>query len=358
MKQLYDCKSDIQKCSKCGLCQASCPLFKVTLNDCAIPRGQLTMLEGLLKKELKRTSKIKQYLDLCLNCGKCVPKCPGGVSIPDIIALAKFEYVKNSFCERFLSFLQKVLVLKLLLGVLKLFSKNKKSEKFSRKVIYFGGCKGKIRGNFFVVQLLNKLNIEVVSPDFECCGNPFLIRGDLKTYNDYIDSFINIVKKYDIKEVVTSCVGCEKNLRNYIKWVDDDKKKAILSELTITNIYEYAKEFLCKRAPEISLNITYHMPCSDNNFLNIEDLLQSIKNVNYIQMNEYDSCCGLNGFTNLRNIFTVYKIIKKKRKNIINSKAKYVLTTCFGCEILLKSISLFKYKTVDLLEFLVKYTID
>lgn len=49
MKKLEDFKEDINKCSKCGLCQSVCPVYKITGNDCAVSRGKFVMLDGVLK---------------------------------------------------------------------------------------------------------------------------------------------------------------------------------------------------------------------------------------------------------------------------------------------------------------------
>ena len=53
MKQLIDFKEEIHKCSKCGLCQAECPLYKITRNDCTISRGQFAMLQGVINNKIK-----------------------------------------------------------------------------------------------------------------------------------------------------------------------------------------------------------------------------------------------------------------------------------------------------------------
>lgn len=166
------------------------------------------------------------------------------------------------------------------------------------------------------------------------------------------------MKQYDIKEVVTSCVGCEKNLKNYIKWVDDEGKKEFLSNINIINIYEYIKENTVKIEIKKPIEVTFHSPCGFNNYQQVKELLQNIKNIKYIQMNEYNSCCGLNGLNNIKNLSTIFQIIKKKRQNIIKTKTNYVLTTCLGCEFFLKLISLFKYKVFNLLEFIEKENIN
>ena len=76
MKKLSDFKDEISKCSKCGLCQSVCPIYKLTGNDCAVSRGKFVMLDGVLKGDLKLNKNINKYLDLCLKCDKCSNFCP------------------------------------------------------------------------------------------------------------------------------------------------------------------------------------------------------------------------------------------------------------------------------------------
>ena len=52
MRQFSDFKDDINKCSKCGLCQGVCPIYKETGNECAVSRGKFVMLDGVLKGDL------------------------------------------------------------------------------------------------------------------------------------------------------------------------------------------------------------------------------------------------------------------------------------------------------------------
>ena len=89
MKTLKDCKEEIHSCSKCGLCQAVCPVYKITGNDCTVSRGQFIMLKGFINGDLKMSKTINRYLNLCLKCGACSEFCPSGIDVVDIIALAK-----------------------------------------------------------------------------------------------------------------------------------------------------------------------------------------------------------------------------------------------------------------------------
>lgn len=354
MKSLNDCREDIRKCSKCGLCQSVCPIYEITGNDCTVSRGQFVMLLGLIDKKIKTTKKINRYLDLCLKCGKCTEYCPAGINVVDIIAASKYDFFKKSILSKFLSFIQKYIIFGLILSFISLFVKRKKSKHFEKKVIYFAGCSGKLFGNKDVVKLLNNINIEVLSPKFNCCGMPYFTRGDLNNFKESIKNYINILKKYETKDIVTACASCEKTIKSYIRLCDNEDDRQFLSELKIKNIYEYLNENDFKLKLKNKIKVTYHKPCNQENYDDIESILNSVENLEYIKSEKYDKCCGLNGIFKFSEYPIMSKIYKNKREDIIITGAKYVLTTCLGCEAVLKLISLNKYKVMNLITFLNK----
>ena len=143
MKQLNDFKSQIRKCSKCGICQANCPIYKITGNDCSVSRGQFAMLEGYLSGKFKLTKNINRYLNLCLKCGACTKSCPSGIDAVDIIIAAKADYFNKHPFERINTFFQKHFIFGLIPRISRTFIRPTKSKNFERKVLYFGGCGGK-----------------------------------------------------------------------------------------------------------------------------------------------------------------------------------------------------------------------
>lgn len=350
MQHLIDHKETLHKCSKCGLCQAECPIYQVTGNDCTVSRGQFVMLKGLIDGDLKMSKTINRYLDLCLKCGACSKFCPSGIDVVDVIVSAKHEYFKTHRIEALKSFLQKRFVFGLLPNLFHLFNPNKKSKTFTKKVLYFGGCASKLKGDKSVVKLLNKLEIEVINPDFSCCGISLFTRGDLDGFKNAINKYVNLLKQYDIKEVVTTCASCEKTLKDYIKWTDNTETKEFLKTIEVKNIYKYIsdKNFELKKEE----TVTFHKPCNINNFEDVLSILNTTKNLNYIEMKDFDKCCGLNGITKIKEYKIMKKVFNKKRQNIKATGTKYVLTSCLGCEMALKSYSFGLYKTVDLVDFL------
>ena len=343
MKDLAEYKNEIHSCSKCGLCQSVCPIYEVTKNDCSVSRGMFIMLKGLLKGELKMSKKLNRYLDLCLKCGACTKFCPSGINIVDIIASAKAKYFQSHPMGKFISFIQSKLIFGLGIKTLGLFSKNIISEKFDKKVIYFGGCGGNLKGNKSVISILNACDIEVITPLFDCCGIPFYVRGDKNSFEKAKQKFINLIEKYNTREIVTTCASCEKTLKSYN-----------IDSLIVKNIFEYIREQNLKLKLKKKIRATFHKPCNIENYNDIEWILNNTENLEYIQMKNFDKCCGLNGIFKLSDYKILSKIPNEKHENIRQTKAKTVLTSCLGCEAALLLYSFGKYKVCDLTEFLAK----
>lgn len=341
MKEISEYKEIIHSCSKCGLCQSVCPVYKITRNDCTVSRGQFIMLKGLIKGDLQMTQKLNKYLDLCLKCGACSKFCPSEIDVVEIVAAAKYEYFKRHPLEKFMSFVQNNLIFGLGVKILGVFRKKYAGRKFDKKVIYFGGCGGRIKGNKAVVKILNACGIEVITPDFECCGIPLYVRGDKVSYEKYRESFKKNIEKYGITDIVTTCASCEKTLKGYH-----------IEGLNIKNIFEYIRENNLKFQLKKPEKVTFHKPCNIDNFDDIKWILDNTDNLEYIEMNGFDECCGFNGILKPAEFGVMSKIFRKKHDNIVKTGAKTVLTSCIGCEIALMLFSYGKYKIADFTEFL------
>ena len=343
MKTLKDFKDEVHSCSKCGLCQAVCPIYKITGNDCTVSRGHFIMLRGVINGELKMTRNINRYLELCLKCGACTKFCPSGIDVVDIVAMAKSEYFKTHFAERIISFIQKYFVLGVGVKLLSLLSKKQKSNSFDKKVLLYTGCGRHIEAS--AVKILNSMNIEAVMPKFECCGMPFFVRGDMENFKKNMDSFFDKLDKAGIREIVVTCASCEKMLKSYSKWSDRD-------DYVVRNLYEYIRENKIPLKLKEKVVVTFHKPCNLSNFNDIEWILNNTENLEYIQADDFDKCCGFNGITK----FGEYKIMKnifdEKHKNILKTGAKILLTSCLGCLITLRIFSRGKYTVADFAEFI------
>ena len=320
MKKLEDFADDISKCSKCGLCQSVCPVYKITGNDCAVSRGKFVMLSGILKGDLKLSKTINKYLDLCLRCGKCSGFCPSSIDVCKIFAQAKHEYVKNTLFGKFQFFLQSELVFG---NFLKLFKRkqDKKQNGGKLRLVYFKGCINNIFPNNFIKKIPDA---ELIEKDFDCCGIPFLSSGNLQRYELAKKRNMELLSPDDI--VLTDCASCESTLKSYY---DGNSPNFInLGELVV----KQNMKFRFKKP----LKVTFHKPCHLKNDDFLIPLLNNFENIDYVKSENYDDCCGFAGEFALKNPRISKEISIKKAENILKTNADIVITTCPACVIGLK----------------------
>ena len=349
IKSLSDYKEEIHRCSKCGLCQSVCPLFELTGNECTVSRGQFIMLEGVISGKLKLSKKINHYIDLCLKCGKCSEFCPSDIDIVDILLSAKHEYFKNSIEGEIYGFLESKPVFNTLLKLknilVNIFTPLKKSNTFTTKAVYFGGCVSTRKTENFVTELLNKIHIEVIKIDFGCCGMPFLTTGNTERFLEQMKENISKLPE-EIEYIVTDCASCEWMWKNYSKYTE-------LGDVKIKSIYELITEneigFISKKKK----SVTYHKPCHEKHAETILNIIKNTENTEYRELEGMEECCGFASYEHPETLKTNYPLIKKKKDNIKSTKSDCTLTSCAGCEMNLNLMT--GGKSERLINFLRKY---
>lgn len=311
MKELKDYADEINKCSKCGLCQAVCSIYKETGNDCAVSRGKFVMLDGVIKGDLQLNKNINKYLEMCLKCGKCTNFCPSGIDVCEIFRTAKHEYLKKSFEGTVIRFLQSKFIFD------KLINTFYKPRKTTGKLLYFRGCAEKV---FPSANILSKLGFDVQEADFQCCGVPFLSSGNIERYEEARKHNTEIINNSLSDIVLTDCSSCEAALKQY-----SDINKQII------NTSDFIKALDIRFVFPKNQIVTFHKPChlEDDNFL--ETILEKCENVEYRQMENYDECCGFAGQFALTNRKLSIQLSRKKAKSALQTGADIILTTCPAC---------------------------
>src|SRR5438270_8957006 len=72
-------------CIHCGLCLGSCPTYLETSNENDSPRGRIYLMRAIADGRAGASSKVREHLDLCLDCRACESACPSGVQYGKII---------------------------------------------------------------------------------------------------------------------------------------------------------------------------------------------------------------------------------------------------------------------------------
>lgn len=355
MKNLKDFEKDLGKCSKCGLCESVCPLYKLVPNDCIASKGKFIMLHGVTKGDLKLSKNIDRYIDLCLKCGKCMEFCPSDIDVCQILSAAKADYLRGRFYSGFVKFFQSRLIFRSFIKIGQILSapfRPKHSKKGKKTVVYFKGCVNQIfpSTDKFLRRIFNK-SVNIIEPDFDCCGLPFLTEGNTERFEQ---AALSNLKKFSTEAdcIVTDCASCESTLLSYPKYVDDASKIKVKTFLNWGDII--AEQDIKFKSPK-PIKVTFHKPCHLKSDEFFEKIMENCENVEYIKMENYDSCCGFAGSFALKNPKLSSVITKQKAQQINSVCADYVITTCPSCILGLKQglmLTGSKTKVVSLLEFL------
>lgn len=376
MKKLEDFADDINKCSKCGLCQSVCPVYKITGNDCAVSRGKFVMLDGVLKGDLKLNKNIEKYLDMCLKCGKCKDFCPSNIDVCEIFNTAKYECAKNTIQGKFEKFFESKLVFGTFMKFMKIFRRINSAASISGnrgegciKLLYFKGCVNNVypKTERALKKIFSNLNVEIIERDFDCCGLPFLSSGNMERFEE--------VKKYnlalmdsDFDYILTDCASCESTLKGYFNsthapLTTEDKKASFERVVARSDggfSFVNAAEFLAGQNIKFKfkkpVKVTFHKPCHLDKDDFLKPLLEKCENVEYIEAEDYDECCGFAGEFAIKNHKISKNISVKKANNIAKTNADIVLTTCPACILGIKHGFLFSGKKfpkiMNIMEFL------
>ena len=341
MKSLKSFEKDLNKCSKCGLCESVCPLFKINPNDCVA----------------SKSDNINKYIDLCLKCGKCKEFCPSDIDICQVLNTAKYEYSKGKLSEKLIRFLQGKYIFDAILNIGKSISKPFRAkrlipDKKAIKVVYFKGCVNEVfPQNDGYINKIFKNDIDIIDFDFKCCGLPFLSEGNMEKFITSAKHNLQKLKEIEYDYIVTDCASCAGTLLDYPKYIHTNliTPEKIINFGNLIALKNYKFKF---KKP---LKVTFHKPCHLKNDIFMKKIFENCENIEYVPMENYDDCCGFAGSFALKNNKYSRLLSKQKAKNIINTNADYVITTCPACLLGLKQgllLSGGKTKVVNLLEFL------
>ncbi|MDD3236657.1 MAG: (Fe-S)-binding protein [Candidatus Gastranaerophilales bacterium] len=386
MKKLIDYKDDLIKCSKCGLCQAVCPIYQQTKKENLLTRGKFTILNGIADCKLNFNEQTAKDLDLCLNCDACQKYCPSDIDARKIFVAAKTDFYKEKFLTSYFYFKLKMMFFSFLANIYRLLrfdklvdlllsksikfpfnkyfsiancifsnkcQKNKSFQSDSKKIAYFEGCFAKYINKSTensTINILQKAGYEVSVIKSECCSISLFYAGN---YDEYKKNAIKIVNSIpeNIDFIVSDCDSCIAALKDYENNIDEingfSKKIISITDFIRMENIGQSINFLT------SEKVTYHKPC--HSLSDTKSLLKQILGSKFVPIE--DMCCGFAGDFGLKHMSISREIAKTKAIDIDNSNADIVVTSCPACVLGLSQANLFSeknWKVVTISEFMDK----
>lgn len=364
----------IKACIHCGMCLPACPSYQTDFNEANSPRGRIYLINDLLQGQDEEEKQTKiNYLDNCLSCYACETVCPSNVDYEGILHYARKELDYSNYNKGFYANLRKIffqffirsrsllrftsLVMELFSPVIKTlmsltgFGKQAKlmprfeynykalteSGVYTSKLdldipderrtlnLSLGCVMDTIynRVHWDTIEVLNAFGYHVLISKSKCCGSLASHSGEFELGAQMKEDFSKTVKEEKYPLLINSA-GCGAFLK-------EDKS---LKTLDFIEAIKKAP-FNPLEGKKFPAQIIYHPACHLNHRQGIsnlyEELLQSIKGLEILTLDQKDICCGSAGFYNLIKAESAEKIGKSKVEQFKSLDCPILVTANPGC---------------------------
>ncbi|MCS7144959.1 MAG: (Fe-S)-binding protein [Archaeoglobaceae archaeon] len=347
-------------CIKCGLCNI-CPVFRVERSESVSPRGKIILLSEIKRGSIKLDARIVKEIYKCSVCGVCSLVCPANL---DLIKL--WEEVREEFVNK------KIAPLPIHRKVRDITyrefnpyggDQQKRAEWLDLSIeksrtLYFAGCTASFKAQNIAkatAKTLKNLGIEftVLGAKEFCCGSPFLRTGQIDVAKMLFTKNIKVWQSEGIKEIITSCPGCYKSIKEeYPKFAKEVKIEFNIEVKHISSVF--AK--LMKKEGKLELIATYHDPCHLGRHMGVyeepREVIRKagIKLVEMERNREFSLCCGAGGGLRTQFKEIAMAIAEERIREALETGTNVIITSCPFCEYNLSRVGGSRVRVLDLSE--------
>ena len=390
-KTLEEYQQALRECVKCGTCQAHCPTYLACKKESAVARAKNALASAVLDQAVELDGDLQRAIDICLMCGSCVHTCPNKVPTHEIVgavrrkltekrgmsgigkivgsitgsprALAIFGKTGNLLSHLLTTKIPETSGLQLRFPLADMRDRTFPSLPYQNLfdlvpewtqgqpdkpvVSFFAGC-----GITYVypqigismVNILQHLGFSVYFPHTQkCCGIPALSIGNGTLNEELAKANIAAFAQHQAEYIITACASCNSGIGEHYQTMGLPESftgkvidfSVFLDEIGIIEQIAQHPSWPNRRT------VTYHDPCHlKNQGITKEPrtLLKSLPNIEYVEMDKANACCGLGGSFSVKNYPMSKKIGEMKVAGLQKSKAELVATSCPGCIIQLQDI--------------------
>ncbi|MHC4401604.1 MAG: (Fe-S)-binding protein [Planctomycetota bacterium] len=378
-------------CVHCGLCTSACPTYTELGDENDGPRGRIYLMRLVAEGEVGLTSRLRNHLELCLDCRACERACPSGVQYGRLIEPFRLamEQADGKMAKR-LDWFRQLILLRLFpyparmrramapvrlaqrlgvygwaerLGLLKLVpgrlghmislvpppvDPGPKLPPFLHaigrrraRVAFFVGCVADAmfrHVHWATLRVLQDNGCDVLIPEGQvCCGAIHHHAGESQGARAMADANVAAFDLEEIDAVVVNHAGCGAMMKEYgLHWDDDRKEARRQLADKIQDVNEFLDRLgLVPPSGRIEAVATYHDACHLGHAQKIVDpprrLLARIPGLELRVLPETDVCCGSAGTYNLSQPEMAGRLGCRKLDNILSTEARIVLASNAGC---------------------------
>ena len=399
----------LRNCVHCGFCTATCPTYVTLGNELDSPRGRIYLIKDMLENGRPADREIVIHIDRCLSCLSCMTTCPSGVNYMHLVDHARVHIEKTyrrplvdrlmrstlaailPYPARFRAALKlarlgrpftglfrNVRALKPLAAMLDLAPSavpaptkrtplSHASGERRGRVALLAGCAQSVLDpgiNAATVRLLNRVGIEVVSPEGEgCCGAlvHHMGREDdaLAAARRNVDAWVRVADAGGLDAIVITASGCGTTIKDYGFMLRLDaayaEKAARVSALA-KDVTEYLATLnLPSSSVPAGTAVAYHSACSMQHGQKIvREPKELLARAGFVvrEPREAHLCCGSAGTYNILQPEISARLRDRKTKNLAATQAAIVATGNIGCMTQLRGgVGMPVVHTVELLDW-------
>ena len=386
LKSIKNFELQLRQCVKCGVCQAHCPVFAEEREESAVARGKLAMARALLDDNLELDQRFITDMSRCLLCGSCYNKCPNQVPTHHIVMAARRQIADRqgltsfgkavaavlkhpgllTWGSRGAGALSPLLCRKLpadsgmrlrlplpfiarerTLPRIAVRSFRERHPEFiaagegKPEVAFFTGCMinhAYPRIGEALLNILHFMEIGVWIPSGQgCCGLPALSSGDEATVRELGRRNLDALGRCRPETILTACASCNAGIATHFAELGEEENQ-LAAGATDALVYLFRQGLVDSLTAlprtEPKLTVTYHDPCHlrTKGITNEpRELLRALPNVNLVEMEGADRCCGLGGTFSVHHYPTSSRMGDRKAAAIATTGATVVATACPGC---------------------------
>ncbi|WP_371380960.1 (Fe-S)-binding protein [Sporomusa aerivorans] len=379
---IRDFQEESFKCIRCGLCQMVCPIYAELGAEPAVARGKVRLVKELIDGQVTVSSRLKEIMDLCLNCKACVANCPPMVQTDKLVLAARAHIAEQaglpfpvkaalhnflpsngmqSFAAQMAYFYQSSGLQKLVRasGVLGTVSADMAKQEglmpqfaprtFRNILSQLPRKKGgKIRVAYFLSCMTNMVNPDlgkavidvlerhgcevIIPPAVQCCGTPHLAYGDIEMAKTLAAHNVNALMETGAEAVIVDCATCGGALKEYGELLPET---ADFSS-KVRDISEFLVDVGIKAGNKpIEAIVTYHDSCHLSRGQGVRtqprEILKAIPGIVFKEMPEADRCCGGAGSFGMKHYELSQRILDHKLNNAESVNAAIIAAGCPAC---------------------------
>jgi len=325
-------REQVLKCSRCGFCQAVCPVYGSTLRPALNARGKMLVLKEVMDGEIELNDELIETLFQCTTCASCFENCPSDVNVPEIIRQVRRDMVNIGSCHPAFKGMNEVLQ-----KHTNIYAEDE-PEDFERErnrraeYVYFIGCVGAYRedeATMATLDLLDRLDVDVTLIDEVCCSGVLEDLG-YRINKELAQKNIERILATGAKKVITGCPYCWR-VMNTNDWYAEIRNAGV----EILHMSQFLKAF--DLGIKTDKRVTYHDPCDLGRHCGIyEEPRETIRKMasNFVEMPSNRAgalCCGAGG--GVRGAYAKNSIAMARRRlrEAEAVGAEVVLSDCNSC---------------------------